>query len=771
MKFGTKATTLEALRGALKSAVVPPSRVVSFADWRRDPESTVRDVAGAFPPGRALIVRSSASSEDGVERSLAGKFLSVPNVRDAAALREAIAAVFESYEALDDREHCFVQPMVERVALSGVAFGREPSTGSPYRVINYDESGATDGVTSGTGRCTRTLVLSKGSPVPPPARFAGICALLDELEALFGTDRLDLELAIDAGGTLHLLQVRPLVLAQECAVDEATLGARLAEVREKVAQWLEPKPFLLGSRTVFGVMPDWNPAEIIGVRPRPLALSLYTELVTDSTWAYQRDNYGYRNLRSQPLIQSLHGCPYVDVRVDFNSFVPADVPEPLATKLVEHYLDRLVESPHLHDKVEFEIIFSCWHFDLEKEIERLRGFGFTAEEIAQLVESLRALTVRIVDQHTGLWKKDLERIAILEERHRTLVSSSMSVVEKIYWLLEDCKRYGTLPFAGLARAGFIAVQMLESMVSAGILGASEAADFMASLDTISSRMARDHALLPRETFLSVYGHLRPGTYDVLSPRYDEAPDRYFDWSRAPEAPAAGSFRLAIDQYARIQAELERHRLDLDVLGLFEFLKRAIEGREYAKFLFTRNVSDALSLIKHLGREHGLGPEDLSYADVRAIQRLFGSCESPRAALLRSIEQGRQAHDVTRALVLPSLVFSPDDVHCFHVLEAEPNYVTHLSVEADVALLDGGSDDLGGKIVFIENADPGFDWIFTRGIAGFVTMYGGVNSHMAIRAAEMKIPAVVGAGESHYRAWSRAKRLLVDCCNRQVKILR
>ena len=33
--------------------------------------------------------------------------------------------------------------------------------------------------------------------------------------------------------------------------------------------------------TAFGVMPDWNPAEIIGIRPRPLALSLYQEIMTD----------------------------------------------------------------------------------------------------------------------------------------------------------------------------------------------------------------------------------------------------------------------------------------------------------------------------------------------------------------------------------------------------------------------------------------------------------------------------------------------------------
>ena len=53
----------------------------------------------------------------------------------------------------------------------------------------------------------------------------------------------------------------------------------------------------MGKTTIFGVMPDWNPAEIIGLKPKPLA-HLSQELITDSIWAYQRNNYGYRNLRS-----------------------------------------------------------------------------------------------------------------------------------------------------------------------------------------------------------------------------------------------------------------------------------------------------------------------------------------------------------------------------------------------------------------------------------------------------------------------------------------
>ena len=78
--------------------------------------------------------------------------------------------------------------------------------------------------------------------------------------------------------------------------------------------------------------------------------------------------------------------------------------------------------------------------------------------------------------------------------------------------------------------------------------------------------------------------------------------------------------------------------------------------------------------------------------------------------------------------------------------------------------------LAGKIVFIRSADPGHDWIFTRKIAGFVTMYGGANSHMAIRAAELRIPSVIGAGEKNYISWSAARRLELDCANRLVRTL-
>ena len=53
------------------------------------------------------------------------------------------------------------------------------------------------------------------------------------------------------------------------------------------------------------------------------------------------------------------------------------------------------------------------------------------------------------------------------------------------------------------------------------------------------------------------------------------------------------------------------------------------------------------------------------------------------------------------------------------------------------------------IVCIENADPGYNFLFSKNIKGLITKYGGQNSHMAIRCAELNLPALIGVGEKVY----------------------
>ena len=42
--------------------------------------------------------------------------------------------------------------------------------------------------------------------------------------------------------------------------------------------------------------------------------------------------------------------------------------------------------------------------------------------------------------------------------------------------------------------------------------------------------------------------------------------------------------------------------------------------------------------------------------------------------------------------------------------------------------------------------------------------------MAIRAAELGIPAAIGSGEILYKSWSKAKTINMDCANRQVRVV-
>jgi phosphoenolpyruvate-protein kinase (PTS system EI component) len=77
-------------------------------------------------------------------------------------------------------------------------------------------------------------------------------------------------------------------------------------------------------------------------------------------------------------------------------------------------------------------------------------------------------------------------------------------------------------------------------------------------------------------------------------------------------------------------------------------------------------------------------------------------------------------------------------------------------------------NLNNKVIFIKNADPGFDFIFNYKINGLVTAYGGSNSHMSIRCLEMKIPAVIGIGMLKYNSLKKEKRIYINCKDKILK---
>ncbi|WP_430788473.1 PEP/pyruvate-binding domain-containing protein [Actinoplanes sp. G11-F43] len=777
--FGSKAETLEQLAPLVRRARVLPLRYFSVAEWRTVPEKVLDDVLSKPWGNEPLIVRSSTRQEDDPGTLMPGSYLSVAGVAGRQELREAVDAVIDSYQrrtgepALDDlgEQLVLVQPMVRDATMTGVVFTCDPNTGAPYLVINYEENGDSAAVTSGARARLRTLYAWKTSGTGRgDARIQQLMELSRELEELLERNNLDIEFAFDVTGELYLLQVRPMVV--ETLLDNDEHEQALSAIASKLRTAGQPHPHLCGRRTVFGVMPDWNPAEIVGTRPRPLALSLYRRLITDGLWADQRARYGYRDVRGFPLMVDFFGLPYVGVRESCNSLVPASIDDDLAERLVDHYIDRLVANPELHDKVEFDVVFSCYSFTLQERLANQVEHLFSVQERDDIVGSLRTLTNRLMDPEHPARREDLASITSLRAKLGEVRQSDLDIPTQIYWLLEDCRRFGTLAFAGFARLGFIATEILRSLVEIDVLTEEDVAALMASLDTVTNRMLRDRTTLTRAEFLRRYGFLRPGTYDIRSPRYDEEPDGYFDWPNARvNVQAPEPFRLPAKTMRQIDDLLRQHRLEQDAYGLLNFIITSIELRENSKFEFTRHLSEALALFTQLGKSVGMDTEEMSYVDVECIDGLYRGAENPARVLRRCAVEGRQRYELTRRLVLPPLITDPADVKSFHLPATEPNYVTQESATGRVELVTAHPADLQGKILMLPSGDPGYDWIFAEGVAGFVTRYGGANSHMAIRAHQFGIPAVIGAGEVLYNRWAAADYLKIDCLNHRVEVLR
>src|SRR5829696_1411272 len=191
----------------------------------------------------ALVVRSSSTAEDGEASSMAGLFTSVLDVRGWDAFTAAVAEVLESQR----RTGLVRAPMAVLVqrqlhpCWGGVLFGADPVTGRTDRLVvsavqggpDRLVSGLVDGWTatlsrrgrvvavSGAGASNATQSASRWRPRgraraevassqrPDTVVLRGLADLARRVEAIFGGPE-DIEWAVDADGSLRLLQSRPI---------------------------------------------------------------------------------------------------------------------------------------------------------------------------------------------------------------------------------------------------------------------------------------------------------------------------------------------------------------------------------------------------------------------------------------------------------------------------------------------------------------------------------------------------------------------------------
>ena len=781
--LGTKAETLSRLKQVVKFSNILDQKAFRVVEWAIDSPILLDELSKQFESG-LVIIRSSALAEDNLETANAGAFESVLNVDsgNAVELAAAIESVIASYPDSDPNNQVLVQPMLKDIKGSGVIFTRVLQNGAPYFVVNYDDlSKSTESVTSGASSDFKTYKIRRDQTLIKslPDDLRQLLASVKEIEKLFIHDRLDIEFAISLDGEINILQVRPIVVAHKNNVcDEEVFGA-LDSASAFFDSLQEAPPQIVGERTIFGSMPDWNPAEIIGVRPNRLAADIYDFLILSDVWARQRAEYGYRDVRPAGLMKFFGGQPYIDVRASFNSFIPACLENDLAEKLVDFYLNWLEIHPELHDKVEFEVLPTCYSLSFSGWRERFEQSGsFESGQVDQLEASLINITRGAIEgAHCA--QQDL---ADLTEQYELVKLSSMDPVAKALRLLQDARRYGTLAFSHLARDGFVAVTLLKSGVESGFLSSQAFDEFMGSIKTVTHALTEDARKvnvgdMVWDDFVSTYGHLRPDTYNIVSERYSSDPE-FFLRPLVDNAKLA-ELTPAADNWRKQKVEFFNALMSFD-LGeshdqLERFLVNSIEGREYGKFLFSRNVSDALELLAEHGESIGIDKNSLSHLSLGFFldtASRYSETDFVKRAVAE-IDWGKKDHEVTGMIELPPLICNKDHLNGFLLPKNEGNFIGDKNLISECVFLNASSQEqvLEGKIVFIVNADPGYDWLFGRNIAGLVTMFGGANSHMAIRTAEFGMPAVIGIGEQNFEELKNANAVEIDGLNKFIRKVR
>ena len=545
----------------------------------------------------------------------------------------------------------------------------------------------------------------------------------------------------------------------------------LKKLEKKIKKLKIKSNNLIGHTSFFGVMPDWNPAEIIGTKPKPLSTSLYRELITDHVWALNRKDLGFRDVTSNHLMTNFFGTPFIDIRVDFNSWIPRLLDDELAKKLLNYYLNKFKKNTNLHDKIEFELLFTCYSLSTKKKLQQLKKYNFENKDITKIINSLKDINTKVFSQF-NYYKKNID---ILTKKQNQIVNSKMYEIDKIYWLSEDCKRYGTYSFAGLARCGFIAIEILNSFVDEKIITKSDKAKFLAGIKTITSEMLADKNNLPKKKFLKKYGHLRPDTYEISSKNYRDGYKNYFkNQKKSVKIHKKNNFLFNTLQKKKIRTFLILNKFDFNFSEFINFIKNSIKFREYSKYVFTKSIDHIFQLLKKLSKRLKINNSELSYLDLNTITELYYNLdyEDLKIKFLKNIENNKRIYEFNKRIILPEIICNPSDIYSFFEKSNKINFIGSKPVSLDLVKFSKNEiKNLKGKIVCIASADPGYDFIFNHEIGGLITKFGGANSHMSIRCAELGLPAAIGVGNAIFEKVCKAKTVYLNPISNKLETIK
>ena len=778
--FTSKSDTLEYLSKNITKSKIEPLISFTINDWKKNKSKILEKSCKKFKKQK-VVVRSSALGEDTIETSNAGVFTSILNVIPSKnTLQKSIERVIKSYNKkkhFNLNNQVIVQRQSTHIKTSGVIFTRIPDTGAPYYIINYEDGKNTDSVTKGL--IGNSVKISRSTPMTKiPTKWRNLLYAIKEIESILKNNTIDIEFGI-TNNSIIIFQARPLTTIRQ--KNYRSLENKIFKIIEKNQNSYEFYSRNSNSvNTIFSDMADWNPSEIIGNNPNLLDYSLYDYLIMSKSWYLGRNLLNYQTINDSKLMKRFGNKPYVDVNLSFDSLIPNNINKKTRKKLLKFYLDKLSNNPFLHDKVEFQILFTCSDPSLNSRIRELKKYSFSNDEIIQIKKSLIDFTNNIIKRTPELFLDFDKSFEILRKnriKHIQKLNNSKKnhndYLELSQNLLKDCRKYGVIPFSAVARLAFIAVTILNGLERESILTRTSSDNLLSQIETPMSDYKNELNLLidkkvSKKKFLEKYGHLRPGTYDITVPRYDMNPNYLSSTKFFSQKPTP----ITKIQEKKINKQLKKSRLIFNEISFIDFLKKSIIQREKLKFEFTKNLSDSLEYIATAGEQLGFSREEMAYLDIKTILKYNKKSKSEIKKFWRyNINKNNIKTIENNHLHLPSIIFSKNDFEIINEFFAKPNFITSKQTSSEISFLNPKtkSQNLKNKIVIIENADPGYDWIFTKSPSGLITKYGGMASHMAIRCAEIGIPAAIGCGELLFQKLKISEQVYLDCKNQQISI--
>ena len=154
-----------------------------------------------------------------------------------------------------------------------------------------------------------------------------------------------------------------------------------------------------------------------------------------------------------------------------------------------------------------------------------------------------------------------------------------------------------------------------------------------------------------------------------------------------------------------------------------------------------------------------------------IDQLMNLSNSPKTTIKNKIQKNIKESELNKMIKLPEIIVEDKNAYVGASVVSIPNFVTERNITGKILFLDNKIDNnLDNKIILLENADPGFDFIFSFKINGLITKYGGANSHMTIRCNELNIPAAIGCGEAIFEKIKRSEKINLNCKNLLIREL-